>query len=165
MSHNEVLQTLRDLHFDSGVTEDYLDGLADIAELEDFEQDVVIFREGDVPTHLYLIVSGAVALELGIPGQPPKRIHTVGEAELLGWSPVLSGEKMTATARTLQPTRTVKIGGQQLLALCERDPKFGYEFMRRTALALAKRLTATRLQLLDVFRHELPASPENLQEG
>lgn len=165
MSNDVVLETLRGLHFDPEASSDYLEKLAAIAEFADLEQDMVIFREGDAPTHLYLIVNGAVALEIGIPGQPPKRIHTVGETELLGWSPILNGERMTATARTLQPTRAIKIGGQQLLAVCEHDPKFGYEFMRRTALALAKRLTATRMQLLDVYRHELLDSPHDRPEG
>ena len=37
------------------------------------------------------------------------------------------------------------------------DPGFGCEFLRRTAKALASRLSATRLQLLDVFRDQAPS--------
>jgi hypothetical protein len=40
------------------------------------------------------------------------------------------------------------------ISLCESDPRLGYELMRRTALALSKRLSAARLQLLDVFGAE-----------
>ena len=44
----------------------------------------------------------------------------------------------------------------QLASICEHNPRFGYEFMKRTALALATRLSATRLQLLDIFGDALP---------
>jgi hypothetical protein len=37
--------------------------------------------------------------------------------------------------------------------------------MRRTAEALADRLEATRLQLLDTFAHELPAVSEPSEGG
>lgn len=157
----EVLEALRGLSLDPPPPPHYLDQLAGIAELVDFPENAVVFREGDEPLHVYLVVSGAVALEYRIPGQPAKRIHTVGEAELLGWSPVLGGERMTATARTLRPTRAVRIDGAKARALCAQDPRFGCEFMRQTAVALAQRLRATRLQLLDVYRHELPAAPDD----
>jgi hypothetical protein len=39
----------------------------------------------------------------------------------------------------------------------QSDHEFGYQFMRLLSMALAQRLTATRLQLLDLFA---PASPQ-----
>ena len=92
-------------------------------------------------------------------GRETKRLQTVGKGELLGWSPLLGQVEMTATARAMQPTRLVSIDATQLLALCEHNPRFGLEFMKRTAQALSKRLSATRLQLLDVYNDELPVTP------
>jgi hypothetical protein len=45
--------------------------------------------------------------------------------------------------------------------LCEQNPDFGYQFMHRTALTLAARLTATRSQLLDMLGTETPAVGES----
>jgi CRP-like cAMP-binding protein len=90
-----------------------------------------------------------------------KRLQTIGQGELLGWSPVLGLSNMTATARVLEPSTLVVLDAKQLVTLCEHNARFGYEFMRRTALALSHRLSATRLQLLDVFHHELPVIPEH----
>ena len=103
---------------------------------------------------------GASTLELCTAGEGCTRLQTVGPGELLGWSPVLGLSEMTATARVIEPTTLVVVDAKQLVTLCEHNPRFGYEFMRRTALALSQRLSATRLQLLDVFRHELPLIPE-----
>jgi CRP-like cAMP-binding protein len=87
-----------------------------------------------------------------------KRVLTIGPGELLGWSALLEQTRMTATARTLEITRVVEIDAAPLLMVCESDLEFGYEIMRRTMLALAKRLSATRMQLLDVYGAHLPAA-------
>jgi CRP-like cAMP-binding protein len=81
---------------------------------------------------------------------------TVGAGDLLGISPVLGQTRMTATARTVAPTQALQLNVGQILTLCEHNPRFGYEFMRRAALAVAKRLNATRLQLIDVFGAQMP---------
>lgn len=112
--------------------------------------------KGDRLSRIFLVLEGNVALEVGVPGQGARRIHTIGAGELLGWSPVLEQGPMTATGRALAPTQVVAIDAFQVLALCHRDSAFGFAFMRRTAGALAQRLNATRLQLLDVYRHDLP---------
>jgi CRP-like cAMP-binding protein len=63
---------------------------------------------------------------------------------------------MTATATTLTPTKVAQINTGQLLSICKHNPRFGYELLRRTSLALASRLSATRLQLLDAFGSQMP---------
>jgi hypothetical protein len=50
----------------------------------------------------------------------------------------------------------VEINVAQLLTMFNHDPQFGYELMHRTALVLAKRLSATRMQLLNVYGDQLP---------
>jgi hypothetical protein len=61
----------------------------------------------------------------------------------------------------LEPTTLLILDARQLVTLCEHNPRFGYEFMRRTALALSQRLSATRLQLMDIYRHDLPVILEH----
>ena len=153
---NNLLSILRDIQFLHDLPDQYLEPLASIASLRDYQAGAIAFREGQKETRVYLIVNGVVALEFCTPGQGCKRFQTVGAGELLGWSPILGLNEVTATARVLEPSRLVVIEARQLAALCEHNPRFGYEFLRRTALALSQRLNATRLQLLDVYRHELP---------
>ena len=68
--------------------------------------------------------------------------------------------RLTATARAISDAQTIAFSGPQILAICEQNPRFGYEFMKRAALALAKRLNATRLQLLDVFGTQMPTATD-----
>jgi CRP-like cAMP-binding protein len=151
-----VLDALRGMGVLEGIGEAQLIKLASIAECTEFPKGAMIFREGDPATDVYLVAEGSVSLEICAPSVGCRRILTVGDGELLGWSPALEQAKLTATARAQTPIRAVKINGRQLLTLCEHDPRFGYEFMRRAALALAKRLSATRLQLVNVYGEEMP---------
>jgi CRP-like cAMP-binding protein len=150
---------IRNLHFLHDFPDEYLEPIASVASLKDCAPGTIVFREGQKESRLYLIVDGAVALEFCTPGLGCKRFQTVGTGELLGWSPVLGLDEITATARVVEKTTLLVIDAKQLIALCEHNPRFGYEFMRRTALALSQRLSATRLQLLDVYNQELPVVP------
>jgi CRP/FNR family transcriptional regulator, cyclic AMP receptor protein len=157
-SSAQILEILRGLRFLHGVGDEVLSTIASVAELREVPAGTVVFREGQSEAHIYLVVTGGVALEIRLTGRDAKRIQTVGPGELLGWSPVLGQISMTATARVVEATKLIAVDATQLATLCEHNPKFGYEFMKRTALALATRLSATRLQLLDVYGHQLPAA-------
>ena len=164
MNEPSIVETLRDLGFLSDVAEEHLQRLAESAKVVDFPTDTTIFREGEPASQIFLIVHGNVSLEICAPGVGCRRILTVSDGELLSWSPVLEQTRLTATARVLVPTRAIEFSGRQVLALCEHNPRFGYEFMRCAALALAKRLTATRMQLLDVFGSESPVTEEDEEQ-
>jgi CRP-like cAMP-binding protein len=69
-----------------------------------------------------------VSLEICAPGVGCRRILTVAAGELLGWSPVLGQEYMTASARALTPTKVVAADAREILAICDQNPRFGYEF-------------------------------------
>jgi CRP-like cAMP-binding protein len=147
---------LRRVHFLSDVSDEFLDRLAPLAQTVSLPAGSVIFRQGDVATSFYLLLEGSASLEICAPAIGCKRILTVESGELLGWSPALGQLRMTATARALTDVLAVALDAAGCLALCDSEPRFGYELMKRTAIALAKRLNATRLQLLNVYGDEMP---------
>ena len=142
---------LSGLHFAAGLPPQTLAELAGMASIQSFAPQRVVFREGDRCADIFLLRSGRVALDMHVPGRGPVRVLTVGEGELLGWSAVLGDGPMTATATTQEATRLVVIPGATLGALCESNHEIGYRVMQQMARALAQRLVATRLQLLDLF--------------
>jgi CRP-like cAMP-binding protein len=156
MVEKELLEHLRGVGFLHGFSEEHLERLAQFARLLAMAEGQVIFREGEPTSNIYLIVRGNVSLEICAPGVGCRRILTASEGDLLGLSPVLEQVRLTSTARALTPVELIEINGGQIIAMCEHDPRFGYIFMRRFALALAMRLNATRMQLLDVFGERMP---------
>lgn len=151
MKPDELSQTLAALQLSASWSEATLAKLAALLRPTEFRAGAVIFSEGDVQPWLYLIVAGEVALEMCVPARGCTRMLTLGPSDLLAWSAVVGEGRMTATAIAVTDVRTLAASSSDLLALCDADHEFGYEFMRELARALSKRLVATRLQLLDMY--------------
>jgi CRP-like cAMP-binding protein len=113
-----------------------------------------IFREGEVVDDVFVVASGEVALEMVVPTRGRQRILSLGPGDLLGWSPLLGSGAMSATAIALNETELFSASAEELRLLFESDYDVGYYFMREVARSLAKRLLATRLQMLDVFHQD-----------
>ena len=160
MNEPATPELLKSLAFLAHATDEEIYSLLPAARVETHAPGAVLFREGEPLPHVFIVASGTVALEVLGRDHRPRRFQTVGAGELLGWSPLLGSAPMTATARVVTDARLVALDARAVLELCRKDPSFGFEFLRRTAAAIAARLSATRLQLLDVFRHELPVAPE-----
>ncbi|MBM3998308.1 MAG: cyclic nucleotide-binding domain-containing protein [Planctomycetes bacterium] len=167
MDVEHVRYALEELRFLAEVPSEVIARLADAASLQRAASGSVIFREGTRNANLYLLRKGKVALDMKVPGRGSVRILTLGPGEMIGWSALLGEGKMTAGAVALDDSELVVIDSHGLLRLCESDHHFGFQIMRRMAAALAQRLVATRLQLLDLFA-DLPAgaaAPVRLEPG
>ena len=155
-----AVETLAKLDFLEGFPPDYLKPLAAIAEVVSVPAGDVLFREREKSACIYLVISGKVALHFWVTGNELTQIQTVGPGKLLGWTPLLTGGLMTARAITLEPCQLVAVNAMQVLDVCAQNPRFGMEFMRRTAIALSRRLNATRQQLLNAYEETLPVMSE-----
>jgi CRP-like cAMP-binding protein len=148
------MDKLDKLTFCKGLSSDYQQRLLAAGQFQTYQPGACLFHEGQRSADVYLLAEGQVALETSVPGQGAMPIQTVGAGELLGWSPILGQGVMTATARALTPCRVLALNAGRILAQAGEDPPFVLEFMRRTALTLARRLNATRLRLLEACGDE-----------
>jgi CRP-like cAMP-binding protein len=159
MSKNVLTETLQETSFLRGMSPEHLEKIADIAHIRDFDEHDVVFREGQSAEHVYLIVSGNVSVDICGSGPGCKQILSLGPGDLLGFSALLEQSRYTARARTPQGARLAEWKVSELTKLCNDDLGLGYDVMRRTALALAKRLSGTRMQLLNVYGEQMPVFP------
>lgn len=110
-----------------------------------------IFKEGEEANQFYLIRSGKVALEI-LPAQSrPITVETLDEGDVLGWSWLLPPYVWSFHAHALQDTRAIALDGKCLRGKCEQNHDLGYEVLKRFAQIMARRLQATRIQLLDIY--------------
>ncbi len=111
-----------------------------------------IFREGESNHDIYWIYAGQVALDIAVPMRGRVTMLTLGEGDVFGWSAVLPVVKIrTASARAVQDTLAIAFNGPGLEKACEQDRELGYIVFRRLTNVVAARLTATRMQLLDMY--------------
>jgi CRP/FNR family cyclic AMP-dependent transcriptional regulator len=128
--------------------------LVDIATVKNWDEGDTIFRERERDDNLYLILEGQVALEVYVEGHGRITILTLGQDEIFGWSAALPvvGTR-TASARAMRATQAIAFDSKALRQACGEDHDLGYHVYRRLTNVVAGRLSATRLQLLDMYAH------------
>jgi len=155
-------EELVSIEFLRNIGEPHLNQIALEALLKEYPEGTVVFREGQDSPFIYFVLTGKVDREVEEPDGKSARVYTAGPGELLGWSPVLGRRAMTATARAVARSRLAVLGVDQILALCEREPRFGLAFLRQITLVLSERLRHTRRSLARALSHrpEVAAAPE-----
>jgi len=126
--------------------------LAEIGELATFAVGATIVAAGEPCPVLGVIAHGRVALRPSVPGVARQTILTLEDGEIFGWSAVLQGAAATSTAVAVAPTTAVIFDRGRLERAMAADCELALAVHRRVLLAVARRLQATRLQLLDLYR-------------
>jgi len=142
---------IRDAPVFRGIAPDQLDLVAGCASNVHFDEDAILFREGDPADTFYLVRHGSIALETFVPARGAITIETLEAGEVVGWSWLFAPYRWHFDARALVPVRATAFDGACLRGKCEADPTLGYELMSRFAQVLIERLQWTRLRLLDVY--------------
>lgn len=134
-----------------GLPREQIAELVPAAELAEIPAGRRLFEDGGRACGFWLIRSGSVALDLHVPGEGQIVIETVGMGDALGWSWLLPPYVSTLGAVAVQPTEAFQFDGFAVRALCDADPRLGYELTRRFFAVVANRLEASRSRLLDRY--------------
>lgn len=149
MGSNDVLRSHR---FCKGVDDDFLMHLAACGPVERaWDAGRAILTSGGPADRLYLVVDGDLSIGLHAPGGPPAVIQTLGAGDVLGWSWLIPPYRWAFDATAVTRVRAVAIDAGRLRSAMVEDASFGYALLSRLLVAVADRLQATRLQLLDVY--------------
>ncbi|HZD66607.1 MAG TPA: hypothetical protein VE152_10970, partial [Acidimicrobiales bacterium] len=84
----------------------------------------------------------------------PLAVETLGPGEVVGLSWLLPPYRWQWDARAIEPVGAVAVDAACLRATCDRDPRLGYELMKRFALVMEARLHRARLKGLDLYAHD-----------
>ena len=138
--------------FLSGLDPKHLAVLAGCASNMRFDAGQFLSREGEDANQFFFIRHGRVSIETFSPQKHAITIETLSEGDVLGWSWLIPPYTWRFDARAIEMTRTLALDGQCLRAKCEEDHDLGYELMKRFSNIIDRRLQATRMQLLDLYR-------------
>ena len=148
---DDLVQTIGEQSFFAGLRPEHLVVLASVASEVEYRGGEEIFEEGGHADAAYLILEGAVALELHVAHRAHHIVQTLHESEVLGWGWLFPPYRWSFSARTLEPTTLIRFDAEQLRAAYEGDCELGYRMMLRFAEVMTSRLAATRLQLVDFY--------------
>jgi CRP-like cAMP-binding protein len=158
MEEENTEKLLSQHDFFQGLDKRYLAQLATMCRIVEFDIHTKIFEEFERARETYFILEGRISLAI-CDGSGCRLIAVIGKGDLMGWSPLVGRSRLFDTARTASNVRALAFDGQELIQFCEKNPAFGFEFMRRAAQVLADRLSATRVQLLELSGVHLPEFP------
>ncbi len=103
---------------------------------------------------LSIVLTGRVALRTLVPERGMVTILTVEPGDIVGWSAIVPPHRGTATSIAIEPVTLLDLPGERLRALLRSDYALAASVYPRVLQAVARRLSATRLQLLDLFARE-----------
>lgn len=126
--------------------------LAALGEIVDIPEGSVVVREGTTCQAMGLVISGRIALRLALPGGQDRTILTVDIGDVFGWSAVLPPAIATSTGIAVAPSRAILFDGDGLRTALAIDCELAAAVYQRLLVSVARRLTATRVQLLDLYR-------------
>ncbi|EIC28154.1 MULTISPECIES: Crp/Fnr family transcriptional regulator [Methylomicrobium] len=149
MSDQATRDYLSAHEFFSGLGDEALEFLSKCSNVQAIKKGQILFRQGENADKFYVVRSGRITVQMPAILGPPLEIQTLGQGQVLGWSWLISPYKWTFQSRAEEDSEVLQFDGTAILARCEREPKFGYELLKKFAGLMSVRLDAARLKMMD----------------
>ena len=146
MSLNEEVALLQNIPLFARVDPSKLRLLAFTSERLSYQDDQVVFREGDSGDAAYIIVNGAAAILISTEAGQIE-VARLRKGDVVGEIAILCDVPRTATVQAKESLVTLRIGKDRFFNLVTEFPEIAVEIMRE----LAGRLERTNAQLRDAL--------------
>jgi CRP-like cAMP-binding protein len=146
-----AMEVLRETPLTAGLGHPERRRLAGLCQVLRAEPGDILLREGSPTTGLGIVRSGRIALRVQVPGRGSTTVLTVEAGDVYGWSAVVPPYRATSTAIAIEPSEVLVCEARALRDALDEDEDLAAALYPRILQAVARRLEATRLQLLDVF--------------
>jgi len=126
--------------------------LAEISEIVEVQSDSIIMNEGDKPDCVFIVLEGEIQVEVFVPVCGNTETSRLGPLDILGWTaltPVV--RQRTGTAIAVTTCTLLKLDGDRLIDLCEKDHDIGLMVYKRISNVAARSFLTTRLQLMNLL--------------
>ncbi len=122
----------------AGLEGEELAALAEIAMEKEFRQGEVLFEEGQVAHHLYLVVRGKVEVFRKV-NSNERPLAALAEKDVLGEMAILDDEPRSASVRALEPTLVLKIDRESFRELIHERPQISFAIFKMLSSRLRQR--------------------------
>ena len=149
MSNQLIVKYLSTHDFFSGLSEDALKFLCECASTYEIKKGQILFRQGERADKFYVARNGRISVQIPALMGPNLEIQSLGKDQVLGWSWLISPYQWSFQAKAEDDSELLEFNGTAILTRCEKEPKFGYEVLKRFAALMSERLEAARLKMMD----------------
>lgn len=116
-----------------------------------YEAGYRLFEEQDPADRFWIVKTGAVTLDVKVPGRGTPVIETLRHGELVGLSWLFPPYLCQSGAEAMTPVRAHEFDAAAVRSMCRTDPEFGASVTYWVGGILAHRLRVTRIRLLDLY--------------
>lgn len=149
MSNQSTTEYLSSHEFFSGFNDDILKFLCECSSMHEIKKGQILFRQGENADKFYLLRNGCISIQMPAIMGPNLEIQALGKGQVLGWSWLIPPFKWSFQAMAEEDSELLMFDGTAILARCEREPKFGYELLKKFAALMSMRLDAARQKMMD----------------
>ncbi|MFF4172133.1 Crp/Fnr family transcriptional regulator [Streptomyces sp. NPDC001744] len=121
------------------------------AEDVSFEAGHRLFEERQHADRFWIVKTGAVTLDVRVPGRGAPVIETLRHGELVGVSWMFPPYLCQSGAEAMTPVRAFEFDAPAVRSLCRSDVEFGAAVLFWMGSVLAHRLQVNRVRLLDLY--------------
>jgi CRP/FNR family cyclic AMP-dependent transcriptional regulator len=140
------IEALQRTSFFADLPPEHLAQLAIFSQHRHFEEDAVIFSEGDPSFSLYLIQEGEVKISVLSPTNRDITLALLGPGDAFGELALLDKSERSATATATGPTEVIMVNRNDFLKLVESEPAA----LRGLLAALSRTIRNMNQKLADV---------------
>jgi CRP-like cAMP-binding protein len=132
-----------------------LDRLAPLFDMACFKQNQVIFEQGHVADFLYILLEGEVVVNFKPYDGPLLTLGRILPGGVFGWSAILGRQAYTSVAIAAMDCSAIRIRGEELRSLCEKNPHTGIDVLEGLACGIAERLNSTHAQIFSMLARSM----------
>lgn len=136
ISRSRAVNTLKKLSVFRGLLDDEYDHILAISQICHYENNVVIFHEGDTSLNMFILLSG----EVEISTKKQDVICTMKPGDIFGEIGVISQVLRTATARVKNDAILLEISKERFDLLLGKNPATVAKILKNLCSILAERL-------------------------
>lgn len=125
--------------------------LADLAREYAAPAGTRLLQEGAETRELSLLLHGRLLLTEHVPGRGPVTLLTIEPGDIFGWSALIAPFRATSTVTVTEPATVIAFEAARLRYALHQDVQLAAGIYQQVLEAVARRLLATRQQLLDVY--------------
>jgi len=146
-----VLSILNKISILGGFSEKQLFCVFRLLQTVSYSAGEVIFKQGDEPSHIYIIRSGSVKIVVHIDETTPMEIITFNVGQCLGETSVIGIQAHSASAVAMEDTELIVLSRQALVSIFDTDKELFALLILNIAREACRRLHKTNEILLHYF--------------
>lgn len=150
---NEIVNIISDIPLFSGLPEDQLRSIKQIAVEKKVNKGETIFSEGDEGKGFYVVLEGRVKIYKVSAEGKEQILHIFGQGQPFGEVPVFAGQKFPANAQAISKARVLFFPRSAFVALITENPSLSLNMLA----IMSSKLREFTVQIENLSLKEIPA--------